>query len=282
MAIISAVQKSFDMASGSVGLSALFMAGLILLWYVMREKKKEVTGLFWYGLVMLIFVINPLYIILIEKKAPQLKVDNLYLWLIPTAPVLLYSLVSTIAYMKNNVKSKVQKSAFIAGLVAVFILAITTSYSGFSISFTDKFSYFDDNEEAVFHEIDQMKNYRGLDFVTIVGPEEIVEDARKYSGYFNTLYGKEMWRGSFDPQFTYSYEAWQYELYHNMSKAHNHYEEIAECSFRNGCQAIVLDRHLFNKNGVEIPESLANRYYLSFENDDYLLYLRSSAKNEDS
>ena len=62
----------------------------------------------------------------------------------------------------------------------------------------------------------------------------------------------------------------------------DHYEEIAECSFRNGCQAIVLDRHLFNKNGVEIPESLANRYYLSFENDDYLLYLRSSAKNEDS
>jgi len=281
--IINGVQISFVSAGGSVGLSALFMTGLIVLWYSKFDKKSEVIGLFWYALIMLIFVINPVYIYLVEKKVPILKNDNLYLWLIPTAPVILYAGVNIIASLREQTKSVVKKAAFIIGIIGVLFLAIISSYDGFDISLTNGISYFTDEENEVFDIAEEYREKRDKKFITIIGPEKIVEDARKYSGYYETLYGKELWQGAFENEINHTYESWQYKLYENMKTPSERacYEEIAALASVNGVDVIVLSIADFNNNDVEIPEALLDRYYLNFSNEKYLVYLKNAYEEKD-
>ena len=276
--IINGMQRSFNLAGGSVGLSSLFMAGLIALWYSKFERKSEVTALFWYALGMLVFVINPLYILFVERKAPSLSKDNLYLWLIPTVPVILYSGVSIISLF--NTKNRVRRIAFIVGLLGILVLAVTTSYSGFSIRFCQNGSYFEEQEQEIFDKIDNYRMTKDMEFVTIIGPNEIVEDARKYSGYYTTLYGKDLWRGEIGTQFEHSYESWQYELYNRIQEPEKYWENIADISYRNGCEFVVFSKQRFIAGEIEIPESLTDLYVLVFDNDKYLLYEKAVRKNE--
>ena len=86
--IIDDMQHSLEMAGGSVGFTALFLAGVIGLWYGKFEKKAERVFLFWYALLTLVTVINPIYIKAVRGALPELYFNNYYLWILPSVPVL--------------------------------------------------------------------------------------------------------------------------------------------------------------------------------------------------
>ena len=273
--IIDEIQYSLEMAGGSVGLTALLLAGILTIWYNKHESHTEVNCLFWYALLSLVTVVNPLYINLVKNEFPSLYHNNIYLWILPIVPVILYQgVIGTV-----SLKTMVKKVVFGVALIGILILAAATSYSQSSMSVADK-TYIESKRKDIFNYIsDSMESED--DRVLIWGDKEVMEDARIYDGRIITLYGKTLWEkfeenkeigenGNIE-DYIDSDEKYAYE-YNLMENPAVYIEEISERAYASSCDFIIIDENKFNEAGIPVPEVVGN-YYLEYTDNTYLLYI---------
>lgn len=266
--VVSDMQHALEMAGGSIGFSALVLAGLMALWYSKFQNKQVVGCLFWYALTVLITIINPLYLAMIETNLPELLYGNMFLWILPTAPVVLYAGVVAASALKD----KGRKILFLFGMMGILILAASTGYSGNNLQPVTNSSYIPEEELQILEMAEQYCEDNNKDRILLWGSQDVMEYARMYNGKFHTLYGKDLWLGGFDSQLHQIYEDKYYAAYLNILHAPYHLEEIEEFAVAHSCNVIILDKLQFEELGVEIPEDLGELLRLEYVGKNYLMY----------
>ena len=269
--VLDRIQGTLVMASGSVGITALLIAGIVGLWCCKFENRDEAAALFWYGLITLITVINPLYTIPLGKYFPELLHRNMYLWMLPTVPIILYVGVITVVRFQERKK----KILFYIGLVGVLVLAATTSYSENELKTGEGPKYMTDERMQLFLTLDEYLDAHNMQECMIWGPREIIEDARKYSGRYHTMYGKDLWNDDIDTQLYQTYESWAITAYELMNDPLNNKEDVISTAKVHKVDALVLRKEDFEKSQTEIEELLGDIYLLEYVGDGYVLYMKT-------
>lgn len=264
------MQSALEMAGGNVGFTALFLTGLLALWSHKYKEKASTGSLFWYALFLLLLLITPIYHDLVTNYAPELHRDNMLYWLLPTAPVILYVGVQAIEYEKKGWNQVL----LVLGMIALLLLAALTSYTHSDRQMATNASYIPEEELEIIQEIDKYRMEMHMDTVLLWGPNEIVQNARIYSGRIYTLYGKDLWNGTEDSQLHQIYEDWSYEAYDWMQKQVFHLEQIGQLAKSKGCDIVVLSRAPFDESHREIPNQLGAEYSLYYISDQYFIYAR--------
>ena len=265
--IIDGMRSALENVGGSIGLTALFLAGLIALWYTKHNNKKEIGFLFWYALISLIVVIEPLYGVFADSILPGLVNHDVYLWIVPTIPVILYTGVHAVTMLENIAK----KIVFVFGLLGILILAATTSYSQSNVQFGRE--YYDERCTDVLNYLCEDMERNEAEEILIWGDEMIMETARFVDGRICTVYGKDLWDAEtaaitgkvYDENMNYGY--W---LINNIPGNEDEADEFA-CQY--GCDYIVVDEDEYDEADTPIPETIG-QYYLEYTDQDYLVYIR--------
>ncbi|MDE6712370.1 MAG: hypothetical protein K2K20_01360, partial [Lachnospiraceae bacterium] len=93
--LINSMQSALELAGGSPGLTALFLAGLIALWNQKFRGDQQNGNLFWYGALALFVVISPVFLMLVSEHLPELTTDHMMLWILPVVPVILITVLNS-------------------------------------------------------------------------------------------------------------------------------------------------------------------------------------------
>lgn len=267
--VIESMQTSLSLAGGSVGITALFIAGLISLWQVKFADNHEAGTLFWYSIASLLIIISPIYTFCVKKWLPDLTWSNMYLWILPVTPVVLYTGVLASSMLENGSK----KIMFAIGLVGLLFLATASSYVPGSLSFMTSEGFISDADEEILDVVEDYRVKHELSNVLIWGSDSLMVNARLYNGNIHTIYGKEMWLGFEETGFNTAYDPWVYEAFNLMKQPATHLERIGELGYSNNIDVILIDLSLVDYKNMEIPEMLSNCYYLEYESSNYLLYV---------
>lgn len=268
---INDMQMLLANAGGSAGLTALFIAGFFALWYGRYNGRKEVNYLFWYALITLLLVINPMYYYLVEKIMPGALRETVYSWILPATPVILYS--GIVAMSSLNSKSK--RLLFAIGLMAILVLASTTSFSPSAITLANSGEYIDENLKSIYDKVLVYKDNKDLDTITIVGPDKVIENARIYTDDIYTLYGKDIWCNDLGSNITQIYSSNVQNIHNEMNAPQYYYYDIGKRAYEEDCDVIIFATDSFINYSIEIPDVIGDMYYLAYERNDYLMYIKS-------
>lgn len=268
--IIHSMQYALAMAGGNVGFTALFLAGLFALWNNKFEHRAETGQLFWYALLTLTVIINPFYLLLVMRFMPEAQVDNMYLWILPTTPVIVYVGVRAIGYGKG-----VWNRIILAlGMVAILLLAAFTSYDQNKWQWTENNAYIPPEEYEIICQIENYRSEMRMDTVLLWGEQDVMKDARVYTGQIYTIYGKDLWMGSTDSQMHQIYEDWQYRAYEAMQSPWANMELIGEIALDTDCDVLVFDAKKLAENDFELADVIFGQYYLYYIDDNYYMYTK--------
>lgn len=270
--LINSMQSVLELAGGSPGLTALFLAGLIALWN-QKFRGDQLNGyLFWYGTIALFIVISPMFLILISKFLPELTTDYMMLWILPVVPVILITGVNAFPFQRT----KKEMTLFLAAFLAIMILAGMTAYTKNQYKIIENAEYIPDSELEMILKVEEYRRQNEMETVRLWGPQDIMKYARVYSGNIYLLYGKDLWLGSMDSQMHQIYEEWQRNAYIYMENAPLYLEEIAEVAFARDCDVLVFSREVFEMYQTEFPEYLGEgKFVYDASGKDYVLYIRN-------
>lgn len=265
------MQSALEMAGGSPGLTALFLAGLIALWNQKFRGDQQNGYLFWYGAITLFIVISPVFLMLVTRFLPELTTDSMMLWILPVVPVILITGVNAFPFQRT----KKERILFFAAFLAIIILAGATAYTKNQYKIIENAEYIPDSELEMILKVEEYRQENGMETVLLWAPQDIMKYARVYSGNIYLLYGKDLWLGSMDSQMHQIYEEWQQNAYIYMENAPLYLREIPEVAYARGCDVLILSKKVFEMYQTELPGSLGQgRYVYSASGKDYVLYVR--------
>lgn len=270
--LINSMQSALELAGGSSGFTALFLAGLIALWSQKFRGDQQDGYLFWYGAITLFIVVSPVFLMLVSKFLPELTADYMMLWILPAVPVILITGVNAFPFQRT----KKERILFLAAFLAIMLLAGTTAYTKNQYKIIENAEYIPDSELEMILKVEEYRRQNGMETVLLWAPQDIMKYARVYSGDIYLLYGKDLWMGSMDSQMHQIYEEWQREAYIYMENAPLYLKEIAEAAYTRGCDVLILSRELFDMYQTELPEYLGEGWRVyDASGKDYILYVRS-------
>jgi len=260
---VNGMQQALEMAGGSVGFTALFLAGMLSLWYSKYENKPETGYLFWYALIMLIILINPFYIAFINRYAPSLAKNNIFLWILPVVPVIICCAVRAVGILENWQK----KIMFAVGLVALLVLAAATSYSASNVSIR-KNSNSTEAERQVFEYLSAELEASGASGFLIWGENTIMESARIYDGRFRLIYGKDMWMSDCLALTGTQYSDELVMAYNGMNSELIEVNVLLDIAYSYGCDAVVLYSEKIENERIVFENTLEQKreeFYANYQ-----------------
>lgn len=266
--MLDAIRDAFTLAGGTPGLSALFLAGLIALWYGKTELKKESKLLFRYALVMLLVIISPPYLYLVDRYFTGYAVDSMYLWLLPLTPVLL-KVFSDAALAAKALRHRV---VFGLSAAALLLLAGTSSFQPESFQRVDNEYYIPKEALHTLERISSIREARGQEEMLIWGPDWLTEYARIYDGGLLLVYGRDLWEGSPDPEMHQIYEDLDYNAALAMHNETLFLNVMGESAERYGCELLVLDKGPFFEAKEPWPKMIGE-YVLQDVVENSLIYI---------
>lgn len=270
--LINSMQSVLELAGGSPGLTALFLAGLIALWNQKFRGDQQNGYLFWYGTIALFIVISPVFLMLVSQFLPELTTDYMMLWILPVVPVILITGVNAFPFQRT----KKERLLFLAAFLAIMILAGATAYTKNQYKIIENAEYIPDSELEMILKVEEYRQENEMETVLLWAPQDIMKYARVYSGNIYLLYGKDLWLGSMDSQMHQIYEDWQRDAYVYMENAPLYLNEIAEVAYARDCELVILSREVFNMYQTDLPEYLGEGQYIYDESGkDYVLYVRN-------
>ncbi|MBR6157548.1 MAG: hypothetical protein IKQ27_11365 [Lachnospiraceae bacterium] len=274
--MLDAIRDSFTLAGGTPGLSALFLAGLLALWYTKNEQKKDTKMLFSYAMVVLLVIISPPYLYLVGRFFTGYALDSMYLWLLPLTPVMLK------VFSDAAVAARALSHRFIFGLsaAALLLLAGTSSFQPESFQRVGNHYYIPDAELHTLEYLKQIREERGQEEMLIWGPEHLMEYARRYDGGLILVYGRDMWEGTPDPEMHQIYEDWEYNAALAMQNETLFLDVMGESAERYGCDLLILDKEPFFTAKQPWPK-LIGQYVLQETLENELIYVFTGEQNEE-
>ena len=267
--MLDAIRNAFTLAGGTPGLSALFLAGLLALWYAKNEQKKDTELLFRYALIVLIVIISPPYLYLVGRFFTGFALDGMYLWLLPLTPVMLK------VFSDAAVAARALSHRFIFGLsaAALLLLAGTSSFQPESFQRVDNAYYIPEAELHTLEYISRIRNERGQEEILIWGPERLMEYARRYDGGLILVYGRDLWEGTPDPEMHQIYEDLDYNALLAMQNETLFLDIMGKSAERYGCDLLILDKEPFYEEKQPWPKRIG-QYVLQDVVENELIYMK--------
>ena len=268
--VIGSMQSALELAGGSPGLSAVFLASLIALWYRKFQRELSVGCLFWYGTITLSMLIIPGFLAFVGNFWPELLTDYMILWILPVVPVILIAGVNAFPFGGE----RKDRFFFLMAFFAILILAGATVYQRNQHEQIENRKYIPDSELEMLQKVEEYREKEQQETILLWADQEIMNYARIYSGHIYLIYGKDLWLGSMDSQMHQIYEDWQQEAYIYMENAPLYMDEIVDIAALRECDILIFSRNLFEMYDVGIPEFLGEGQYLFYQaGKDYLMYV---------
>lgn len=267
---IDVMQSALEFVGGSPGIAALYLAGLLALWYLKYNEQVESGGLFWYATIALIMVINPGVIQLEAILFPQLSASATLLWILPVVQVLLLTGIEAYPFRKG----KKEKTLFLLGVCVMLVLAGTTAYNGDAPHWLENSEYIPSDELEILIEIEAYRCQEQEDTVLLWADKDITSYARVYSGNIYQLYGKDLWLGPVDMQLHQIYEDWQAEAYRMMQDPETDLTELAQLAELYQCDVLVFSKEVFCESPYFATDYLGETSYLRYlTTEKYVMYI---------
>ncbi len=247
-------------AGGAVGLSAIYLAGLLALWAGKSAGKTAMRELFWYAAVMLLVVLSPFGIYATM--------------LLPVAPVVL----RITAEAARTAQKPREKLIFTLAVAALLLLAGTSDFTTRGLEFSENGAEIPAEELAALYVVDDYLAQSGKSEILLWGKSEIVQYARKHSADILLLYDRSMWEGLQDKQFYIPYEQWTKDAYELMEEAQDDPERVATIGERHACDVLVLAASGFEEKGKTVPVRMGS-YRLYRATEKYLIYVMDDGED---
>ncbi len=254
-AIIQNIQDTLTAGCGSQGLTGLFMAGVMALWYGANKEKREMK-------IMLIYAMACVFLVAMPLPVP----DN-FSYLLPMVPVLILVMLEAGNYIRKMSRQLI--FAF-CGMVLLF-LAGTAPFDPHGWEISENAYAIPDEMLIVFRYVEQYQKEHELEQVLLWGTRDITGKARAYSGDFRLLYDRGLWDGAPEEMFTIPYESWAYAAAELIENPKDNEMLLAETGERYGCDILILSRENFSGEGAMWPVVIGD-YRLYAVSDAYLVY----------
>jgi len=255
------LKQGLATAGGAVGLSAVYLAGLLALWAGKSAGKQAMRELFWYALVMLVIALSPLGVYATM--------------LLPVGPVVL-RITAEAAGIAQKPREKV---IFTLAVAALLLLAGTSDFTPKGLDPSLNAAEIPAAEGEALQAVGDYLEESGKADVLLWGKSEVVACARKYSADIRLLYDRSLWEGLQDKQFYVPYEPWATEAYELMEEAEEDPERVAAIAERHACDVLVLSGERFENEGRMVPVRMGI-YRLYRATGKYLVYVAGEEETE--
>ena len=243
---------------------ALFLAAMFYL-YMVREEKQP---FFKYGVLSAVLVLFPLTRWILNKCFQGFYEAEAWQWLLPVMGVIAFAVIE----IWGKQWEKWKRWAIIPVACLVFLLCGVWSQDYLKKDINK-------NINEMKEVYDLILNQNTGSEILLVGPQEIMENARAYDGRIITVYGRDVWETDLDYAFYDHYDEWVYGLARHMEKPIIKIGGglLAELS-RSGATHVVFDKeNLTFGDDMQYPATLESGGMLlkrMEETRHYVIYAR--------
>jgi len=229
---------------------ALFLAAMLYL-YVAKEEKQP---FYKYGVLSAILVLFPLAKALLNKSFQGFYEAQAWQWLLPVWGVIAFAGVIIFDKQRDG------RNRFMVIVAVCLVFLLCGLWSQDYLKKNDN-----ENKTEIEDIYDLILSQNREKEILLVGPQEIMENARAYDGRILTVYGKDIWDTDLDYAFYDSYDEWVYSLAEHMNEPMEKTEEdfFTEIS-RSGATHVV-----FGKENLTFGEDM--QYPVTLESDGMVL-----------
>ncbi len=168
---------------GNIGFAFLFVVGLIVILVLEKEKIKRYAFL-WYSLLVLVFIYNPITLLLSRKFLESTTFDQYYLRYFSLIPVM-----AVIAYMFTLLLKRLQGMKKLAGVLASCLIIAVLGNCIYTEDWFTKAENRNKVPQDVVTICDLFADYQG-DVVRIMAPQDIAVYLRQMDSKFSMPYSR--------------------------------------------------------------------------------------------
>ncbi|MFI3214432.1 MAG: hypothetical protein R3Y24_13980 [Eubacteriales bacterium] len=222
-----------------------------------HESTKKSRWLCAYTIAIIVLVVgNPLVIFILSNIFATIGDYTYITLLIPSALLIPYGIVLLLYKAGDKRRQRI--------FVGSTIIVIGLAGSGYGLSServnNTNFAYISNETKEVVEYLVADEN-EGI----VLAAENIIEEARRYTGDVEFLYGKDLWTYGLDLGIMDAYSEEMMSLYLAMQNPEECIEDIVAVAQMYGCEVLVLERY-------EDYEKQISSYQLAEEFDQYLVY----------
>ena len=283
--IFRTMRDTLETAGTSVGLSGLFLAGLLALWYSKDRVSRRIRFLFVYATVILIMVITPYYSAFCSLYLPGLTALGAHLWFLPVTLVFM----GTVYLISDSIKDSKNILKLGTAFLVIMFLAGATAY-------TDR-SFIPASSEGVYTEgkayiaMEMVERYiedKGRDSLLLLSSDDVMETVRRHDISVCTLYGRDIAEGNKSMVNGVNYSEEQKKAYKAMHEVYYDIESVTAIADSCGVTLIVLEKATDEEAGEETysagdedesAEPDLSGYAVYSENESYICYAREEDCN---
>lgn len=282
--IFRTMRDTLESAGTSAGLSGLFLAGLLALWYSKDRVSRRIRFLFVYATVMLIMVITPFYSDFCSLYLPGLTVLGAHQWFLPVTLVFM----GTVYLISDSIKESRNIMKLGAAFLVIMFLAGATAYTERSfIPASAEGVYTEGKAYIAMEMVERYIEDKGEDSMLLLSSDDVMETVRRHDTSVCVLYGRDIFEGNKSMVHGVIYSEEQKAAYRAMHEGSYDIESITAIADSCGVTLIVLEkedeeesRQETEEAGEEEPEELdLSGYAVYSENESYICYAREEKCN---
>ena len=287
--IFRSMRDTLESAGTSAGLSGLFLAGLLALWYAKDRVSEKIRFMFIYATVILVVIIMPFYTGGCEKFLPTFTDLGSHLWLLPVTLVFM----GTIYLISGGIKKSKNNFRLMLAFWAIMFLAGATAYTERSFISVDAEQMNIEGETYLAYEMVQRYiSDTGDTDVLLLSSEDVMETVRRHDISIKTLYGRDMAESNKRSGYGVIYSEEQKKVYEVMHGEECDIYCITEAADNCDVTLIVLNKNDFITDpedeamighvageGTENELPDLSGYGIYSENESYICYAKEEKCN---
>ena len=283
--IFRSMRDTLESAGASAGLSGLFLAGLLALWYAKDRVSEKIRFMFIYATVILVVIIMPFYTIWCDKYLPGFTDLGSHLWFLPVPLVFM----GTVYLISEGIKNSSNNLRLGLAFLAIMFLAGATAYTERSFISADSEGLNKEGESYLAYEmVAKYISDTGERDVLLLSSEDVMETVRRHDINIRTLYGRDLSESNKRNGYGVTYSEAQKKACEVMHSEECDIYCITEVAAGCGVTLIVLNKNDFITDpmsghaseaaeGDELPD--LSGYGIYSENESYICYAREDKCN---
>lgn len=283
--IFRTMRDTLESAGTSAGLSGLFLAGLIALWYSKDRVSRRIRFLFVFATVMLIMVITPLYSVFCRRYLPGLTVLGAHLWFLPVTLVFM----GTVYLISDSIKDSRNIPKLGAAFLVIMFLAGATAYTERSFLPAGAEGIYTEGKAYIAMEmVERYIEDKGGESILLLSSDDVMETVRRHDTSVCALYGRDIVEGNKSMVRGIVYSGEQKKAYMAMHEDTYDVENITAIADSCGVTLIILEKDAEEgseqsgaaaDDGEEAEQPDLSGYAVYSENESYICYAREEICN---
>lgn len=244
-----------------------------------NAKNKWDLRVCLFGILGFAILWNPVIVMLIIELMPEFVDYWRLLWVIPEIGILAYAgtKIITDSYQSNHADKKYRLYAIVIAMIALIALAGTVNpFYLNSLATADNIYGIPDRDMQVLQYWDNTEEE-----ITLLATNGIIEEARRYNGRINTVYGRDLWSPSAVTYRVDSYDQMLYPLYEWMQSPVGNEDAITKSAAKLKCNYLVVSNGRIEQEGQDVSRDPNEIVDLSVDPANWTLHGYQLVKTTD-